>query len=1119
MTESIMLNAFDNTQDWDNRPIYGQNVQRTPTFSDTWKATFNRDTSPIINHIKNVYKFRNKNEIGFTISPDMFEDRHLPYLGHFVNADSREEVEAMKVNLDGLIEGRKVLQNSPFIYQLGSEATSPINILGLPFGITEANLLKSVLKTGFATSLFQTGIEVAREPFDPTSQPYESAFNIGSAFIFGGALQGLIKTPSFIKNKNYKIFMDDYNNMQKALDDLTPDEIDKLPTIQTRNYPDKTIKQLTDLNKNNLDKTERYNINKEIFLRRKEYHTEKGTIWNLYKEDNFFVKFVPTPLKSFVRSPLTYTKQYMHDLGADHGMVTIGNLIGQTNSPSIYTLKELRKGAVSKALDDLTILHFEDTGGGVKFADYNFTNLGRKVKKINPLSRQNKSDITLEDWMIEVNRLRLQDDLAAMNPRQRAASDLMDKFFKDAEVELRELGLIGSAKSVGDNIKRLNRGILDTQTKLKSATDTTLIKSLTRTLERLKKEVGEQEALLQDVYTIKTDETNPWGNKPIMPKNETRYFGRYWNHEKIKANRVKFKELLVNHFTRFPKPNLPKDIDSIGKRVDETISRILEEGEYDPLDPDTLFLGLGASKHTKGRDLDIPNKDVLEFIELNPYKVMGEYTRRMAGMIEWEKKFGGRTIDDILDEIELDGIEQKMSVRKIRKAQKEYLVMYDRIVGKIIEDPARIDNKIAYVMKEAAATNFLGSAGFATITEPATMFLNHEVGTIFKGLFALLKRDPAIQQALKENKQAFAEALDIELGNASVRLTDEMRGESAYSKAWDRSKTAFYNLNGLAPITTFLKHWEGLNRQHSIIDYSIKWVDGNASKFEETWLLRNGIDKEKAIEIKNAPWQKSESGLYLANITKWKTKKGKSTKPSNFVQEDTILAFRAAMKDGMLNTVLMGTPADRPILQDGVMLLPMNIAGKLGLKEHSRYRGYARVESGLLNMPLQFYSYLMAAATKIQGAMAQGQNRNKGLTVAAFLGLGYLQYQLRVPSWVQDKDTWETKLARSFDYGLGGVYSDIFYTALHTGVELTGNNFTNGIISTKYGAEESKLDGFVGLLGAGPDISLSYGRATAEIAQGNYGEGAEQYLRILPFLRLWFLKDEMRQLGRTFGSM
>ena len=74
-------------------------------------------------------------------------------------------------------------------------------------------------------------------------------------------------------------------------------------------------------------------------------------------------------------------------------------------------------------------------------------------------------------------------------------------------------------------------------------------------------------------------------------------------------------------------------------------------------------------------------------------------------------------------------------------------------------------------------------------------------------------------------------------------------------------------------------------------------------------------------------------------------------------------------------------------------------------------------------------------------------------------------------------------------------------------------------MSAKYGAEQNLTDGLAGLLGAGPDITLSYGRATSDILHGKFGEGTEEFLQILPFLKLWFIKKEMRELGRSFGRM
>ena len=1101
-----MLNGFNNNRVWSNQTSSIDNMPKTPTWGETIGASIKSAGSPIVNHISNSYKFNHVRDENFQLDIDMFEPRHYEYVGDYVDVQSQAELDAKLEDLDGLLENRETLYRAGVVKAMISEFANPINWLGLTWGIGEARLMYAIGKVATASAFHQGGLELLRAPFDPTSVPHETPINIGAAFVFGGFLQGGLRVPSAIKARNHNILMDDYNAMIDGLNGLTPDDIDKMPSVKDRKYGLQSTKELNNLKNRSNSKQEIFDLNREISVRRMEYWKSKDPN-DIYKADNFFVKAMPTPFRSFLRSKLTTTKSYMHRLASDHGLVTVANMMGLTHGPSIYTQQKLRVGPVVKNMKQFYRLWGEEQGGAMEMAGYRLSNAGAKASKLNPLQ---KNKMTFDDWITEVNTARLADDPAySMSPKQKEAADLIDNFFKDAEVELRQLGLIGSAKSVGDSIKRIETGIKTSKRKLKIATKPALRKHFEKQIIRLEERLKEQELLLKESYT-----------GSVMPKGETKYFSRYWNQGKIKANRQIFKDRLVNHYSKNPKDGFSPEINDVELRAEDTIKKILEEGEYDPLNPDTLFLGLGSSKHTRGRILDIPNKDVLDFIELNPEKVMLEYTNRIAPLIEWEKGFGGRTLDDILDEIDEDGISNNMSVRQINKARMEFQIMYNRVVGRTIEDPSRLDSKVAYAIKEASALSYLGSAGFATISEPAAMFMNHEVGTVFKSLFNILKRPQNVQQALRETKEVYAEALEIEIGNAQVRFTDEMRGESKITKTWEKGKDAFYTLNGLAPLTALLKNWESLNRQHSIIDYSIKLVNGNSNKFETTWLLRNGIDKEKAIEIANAPWDKTDNGLYLANISKWKTKKGKSNKPSKFVQEDTITSFKAAMSDGILNTILMGTPADKPILADGIMMLPMHIAGKMGLKEHPKYRGYARVESGLLNMPLQFYSYLMAAATKIQGSMAQGQNKNKAITIAMFMGLGYLQYQMRVPDYVREKDNISTALMRSFDYaGLGGVYSDTFYTALHTGMELTGKNFTGGMVAAKYGAEQNYADALAGILGAGPDIALQYSRAAGNIVQGNYGEGTEDFLRILPFLRLWFLKDEMRELGRTFGNM
>ena len=199
------------------------------------------------------------------------------------------------------------------------------------------------------------------------------------------------------------------------------------------------------------------------------------------------------------------------------------------------------------------------------------------------------------------------------------------------------------------------------------------------------------------------------------------------------------------------------------------------------------------------------------------------------------------------------------------------------------------------------------------------------------------------------------------------------------------------------------------------------------------------------------------------------------------------MQFRAALNSGVLNTIMSGTPADKPIITDGVVYIPMSVASKFGMKEHPNYRGYARIENGLLGLPFQFYSFALANVNKTVGALAQGQIRNRAIGSATMMGLAYMSMQLRTPEYIWDEMSAQDKFARTFDMsGIMALYSDLFYTSMHTSLALGGPN--------SWGYTMSK-----GII---------------DFASGDYGQASSDIVRNLPFSNLWFLKDQVNQVAR-----
>tara|TARA_R110000851_G_scaffold293523_1_gene448130 strand:- start:381 stop:1985 length:1605 start_codon:yes stop_codon:yes gene_type:complete len=513
-----------------------------------------------------------------------------------------------------------------------------------------------------------------------------------------------------------------------------------------------------------------------------------------------------------------------------------------------------------------------------------------------------------------------------------------------------------------------------------------------------------------------------------------------------------------------------------------------------------------------------------------------------------------------------------------------------------------------------------------TLTEPAKIMMEHGIGRTMKGLFGVLD-DNKLKLAGRELRVS-GEGLDNLMNLVHTRMVDELNNNPFKSDIFDKMKTPFFLLNGLGPITKVLKDFDAMMRADTLIDYSVRWTEGTATKMEREYLLRYNIDLELATKIAGAPWQKSSDGMYIANtgawtdtiqfpVTKAKVISGETKRlaadglpPKNyngisydkkkneiFIDEDyienvlwqlrewenpkmngvraikeglinspddyvvflkmkeivksnnsskslgfdlrttkgkadyenalndlavaeiegqprvsaeTVRDFRSSLSSGVLNTILMGTPADKPNIVDGIVYIPMNVAKKFGMKEDAEFKGYARIENGLLGLPFQFYSYSLASVNKVAAAHAHGQLKDRFLGTAISMGLGYMVLQYKTPDWVEM--SFQDKLARSFDYsGTAALYSDMMYTAMSTSLALGGPNLTGGFLEPRFPQSPSKTDAVTGLGGAGLSIGAEISSGIWDIMNGNIGKGTAELIDSAPFTGLWFMKSTFNE--------
>lgn len=1225
--------------------------QPDPSFFDTLGASFGYSYAPLYNTLTNSFRYNPQKGYNWREDIEGYE-LFATDLNHAVNP---QHMAKLKQDIEDSISRRQVLQNSSILSQLGAGLFDPINLVALPFGGPAVGIGRSALRVGAGTAALELGLEATRQS-DPLQTAEEGAINVLSAGMFGagfGAAFGGVNARAYAKTKQGIQQEFDMIKRLDRLEGVTTEQL-SVPRVDRRfgNDSDEYLQAQIDFFESSAARSETDAIAYEgrpeaaQFEARAQEHrdyaqqfkneqgirelesknidlTDPYRIMNTLYTDSFLYKAVTTPVKRLLQSkyPSAIKEATVRSFG-DSGITLALNSVGLASPQSVAQRAAVSNGKWVRAHDEMLKLWSAETNAAnINRLDINVTDIVR---------RASRSDNTYRKWLTTVSEKRIK-NIEDLTDNERKAIGVINKYFKDAGERLEDVGLIGTSKGVSRRIDNLEAKIDDLNSRLgraerkktkRSQLEANRIKG---ELDRLGGKLASERQTLQGLEEVK-----------INPANEDVFFPRFWNQTAVKKNRNEFSQILYSWYKQNPfiyefdsktstyvKAELSSEPSKIQERVDLTIDRIL--GEQDPTNVDNIGFGVGRSKHFRHRELDIPNKLVTDFIVTDPLAVMKTYATRIEPRYEYAKAFG-QDVDGVLFDLESEMIAKGFSEKDINKMRRDYLHMYERTAGAVIRNPDSLSQKAAFILREAASFSYMGSAGLAALPDFGRIVMEHDAENVIKGIQAIMDKNTV---NLTANEIRYAgEAIDILRGSAHMRLMEDLSNNVDASDLLSNARNAFYIMNGLAPMTTIAKQLAGIVDAHTIIDYSIRYTE--LTPQELTWLSRYGISADDAKKISNAPWRKTDNGLYMANTDEWidnfsfpqtdarivtinkdgspvgKTrgdryipayynKKKKTifadidyiegpmyqdkawTKPkikgvnplpedafptpkafsnfimlheiahTNFLQktgeskakyenrinkiameqhkaqstinEETVLKFRTALNSGVLNTIMSATPADKPIITDGVVYIPAHIGKSFGFKEDPKFKGYTRIENGFVGLPFQFYSYMLANVNKTIGALAQGQIKNRMLGVTASMGLAYMSLSIRTPDFAWEEMGWRDRFARSFDMsGVMALYSDILYTSLHTSLALGGPNITNGLISPKFPQEPNAIDALTGVAGAGPSWAADTISGIYQFANGEYGEGGKQVARNLPFARMWFLKDDINQITNAWAQ-
>ena len=1087
---------------------------RSPSFGQVISAQFGYNYDPIHEYLYNEYVVGTEHDPNYNALEDL--EGYELYSQHLLSAQNANHMASLKRGIDDNIRRREIIGEAGLGYNLMAGFFDPVNLLALPLGGPTVGIGRSMVRVGAGVGLTQVGQEALRAPFDPLNTKEEVFNNIAMATAGGAVFGGLFSIPITRKGKMMAKLMKDMDEAKAAskgisVESITPDgkvtvskKVDKNKQIVSRetNEPVAHVGSDSQLRNNQTGEIiEDTSKNKKITF---DITNPFGMARSWYT-DSWMYKGITTPMKRVLQNENLpdFVKFSFVKLAGDSGVKLNLHKYGIAIDPSVYQKSKIREGEWVSVYDQLVKLYTKETDqkilnpGGF---DYNLTNNRHFIQ-----------------WLEDLELKRIQ-NIKSESTVAREAQSLLTQFWETWRVRLDSEGLLGGKNYLQIAIQRTKTRI-ETKQKIADA------------YIRQNKSTDKVNAQIKKLK----DELQNYENRLAKGESESgMYLPRYWSLSKISRNRNVLVDIIAKYYLDNPlaegfinkktgKELTEKELkllnseESVRQRAEATVKAIENKGdlfdiEAQDLVANNMFDGFieVSSKHIKQRNLDIPTYLVADFIEMNPISVMKAYTGKIAPHYEWSKQFGRGGLEKTLSDIEDAIINAGLSQKTVQRVHKDFVSLYDRVMKTVVKEPHALNQKIRRVLNDYATLNFLGSAGFSTLPDYAKIIMEHELGTVFKTLSGLFK-DQRVSLSKSEARIA-GEALEILMGDTHLRFSDDMInnpfGDGFYAKGMDKVKQGFFFLNGLAPLTNIAKRLDGIMRGHTIIDYALKAKKNSATQFQKEWLARNNITQKMIDEIADkAGWQntkKDNTGLYLPNSETWLAKG---------VSQETLDGFRSSMNTGIGNTILMGTPADKPIAVDGVFYVPYNIGRLFGMKRDNRVQGYSRIENGLLALPFQFLSYSFAASNKITASFAQGTLTNPIIGMFAAMGLGYMSLEIKYAMYpyILDEMSWKDKFARAFDAsGLMALHSDLAYSVLNNATALGYVNDENFGISPKYkvpteGAERT-LDVAGQWIGPAGGLVGDIGLGLYQLHHGNYAEGTETLINTAPGRSLWFIK-------------
>ena len=1062
-------------------PIPAAISDDTPaSWYEGWIANVAYNNMPLVESIQEAIEFKNEEyDYNFNVAENISEDV-LPYYDDLVKAKNERHLRYLEARAREAIERRRIASNAPLTAQIAGGFTDPLAVTAFIPGLNYVKLGKTFTQAVGRGAIAGLGYGVASEarraPFAVADEPGEAVANVAASTIFsagfGGVLKGAGYAGPFLASSASKV--------------------NKL-------YQGKSFKHV-------FGKTD------EVAELDEAYTPAEGGNLDLV-QTNILGSFTNRVMGNKKYSEKL--KNYFALLAYNGSVSTQGARRGygfQSVSQESVTYQGLYEG-LRRKMEDLHSLEV------------------RGIKKASRVATVPLPFTGFDDWAGDtIRRYILR---SSPDPRlQRIGNDGISDQQKEAGVLMTEL-FGGFRDDIHYYKMRTDEKLLAYITKIQNEVDT-----VTNRLVKLEADINKmpnKAGTKKQIDLLKTLENRQSRLRARITDYEVKLgqftredytFPIFYNKELLSTS-DEARQTLTRIFSEdYEAQRLAAGKDTLGtfEDAESTLRKILQEDGDDMQNPLRDTGKKPTMKHLKTRKTNVDVAKVIDFIHAD-MQALHTYIDRMGRQVSFANKYGGRSIDEVLEDLEYDARVDGLNDKEIASLKAGFYGDYERVMGTLQRSNDRWDTQALKAARAWTAWTYLPLAGVSAITDAGSIVMAHGMKDVIQA--GIAATDTAfLGKAIKEAQLA-GELYDVtknvyarEMLNDTVRRVKPTKLE----KTIQVGNQVFYTANLLAPFTFAGKSLDTLIVQNKFIKQSRNWANGTISKFEREYLARYGIDEDMAKFIAKAPTQKHESRDFeISNTDAW----DQSTSQAR----EIVRKYQAALASHANNTIVMGQTFDKPLIMDGVVYMRDNPFFQsvrktfpTQFKIEKRLRtgdvNMVRVESGLLTIPFTFMNFAFGANNKILGAIRDPNRRYRMQGIVALLGLSYLSLAAKKPDYWFEKRTSPDIMARIVDHsGVLGIYSDLAYT----GLQIAGNTGVvtkDAIIPPKYinpDRDERLLDAFIEPFGAPAGLATDYYRSIDDYFAGRESDAAERLKYSLPFIGLQPFRDDMREFVGSVG--